>query len=425
MVPQQTGRCDDLLAPLARAEVERAGRSLPAKPALFRFCLRPLILAGRALEAAARLSPSALFNAFQDWALRRIAGPCGGLPFDNGEGLRSAAALLRSWPGAKEPALLCLMSHPLVNEDETGLNVELARHALQALSLLRPRPCRPKIVVGVDPFALSGLGPLDEPLYEGFMGHYHLGLDRQAHLRGAVGGRLMACAAWPSAALRIAADLASSKELAMALGGGVPTTSRILYTLRETLGRWRRGRPVDGGPPSAVLARLESVEEFRRFRRAYGDAGPLGKSAWRMMELWLTTLLCSAEGAYACAERGDLAGPAREALSACAAALGCKAEEAAARLAALEEEFRRETPIRERFFRFLAARVLAKGTPILLLPLRHRCSPEPRLSFGVPCLLASARAGADPIVRFRMPGEPEGEEEIARFAMSFVSRNFS
>ena len=427
----RTGRYDDFLAPLARAEHERVWKNAPRTPEICRFCLLPLILVGRLFELAARIVPPDWFAALHDWALRKAAGRSGGLPFDDGEGLRGAQALLRSAEG-RTPALLCLMSHPPVTEEEIGLNAEMARHAIRGLRLLRARPCRPKIVVGVDPFALSGLDPVREPLYRGFMGHYHLGMDRQAHAGGSVERRLMADTAWPTVALRIAACLSSGGEVAMVMAGGVPTTSRILYAAREFLIVLRRDRPIAGSAgrpasPFEVLARLESTEEFQSFRRSQAATGALNKSAWRVMELWLTTLLADTRGpdaAYARAERGELATNVRRALCACAAALGYGPEETAARLAGLEEEFGRKTPYRVRFFRFLLARVVAKGTPVLLLPLVHHGSPRSP-TFGEPCLLTGLRFGSRSSVLLRRPGAEQQEEDLSSFAMDFVGRNFS
>jgi hypothetical protein len=396
-----TGKCDDFLALIAEAE---RTPGLPWKPPWLRSLCLPFHLAGRALEGAARLSPAPAFFAFQDFVLGRVAGACGGLPFDE-EGLRRAERLYSEWaergktppvpsgfqapPGTGErrtaaPALLCLMSHPLVNETETGLIVEMGRHALRALRRLRGPWSRPSLVLGVDCFALDTLGIASEETYASFMGHYHAGLDRQAHLRGLLGSRLMSKTAWTSGAWRIAGTLLSGGELAVALAGGVPVTSRILYAARECLRRLCRERPA-GVSPREALAKLGADEGFRGFLDSGLAQGGLRKSAWRLMELWMTALLTVPQ-AYERAGRGEMAEPARAAFCACAAALGYAPEAVRARLSELEDEFARATPYRERFFRLLASRVLAKGRPLFLLPLRHRTDPL-RLEFLEPLLL--------------------------------------
>ncbi|HAH08421.1 MAG TPA: hypothetical protein DCM05_18155 [Elusimicrobia bacterium] len=382
-----TGRCDDFVSLIAQAEESRACAAQPWKPPLLQASLFPLNLAGRAVEGAARLCPPGPFFAFFDRVLRSIAGAHGGLPFDE-EGMRRAerthAEVLKTV--RTPPALLCLMSHPLVNEEETGLGVEMSRHALLALRRLRGPDSRPLLMVGVDLFALDTLGAAAEQFYAGFMGHYHLGLDRQAHLRGPLGRRLMAKTAWTSAAARIEKALREGGELAMALAGGVPVTSRILYAAREAVNRLCRERP-GSRPLAQALSLLEREEPFRELLRSGTAAGGLRRSAWRLMELWLCETLTRPR-AYALAERGELCEPACRAFLACARALGWPEEAARARLSVLQEEFVRETPWRARFFRFLAARVLSRGRPVFLLPLRHRTRPL-RLEFLAPELLGA------------------------------------
>ncbi|HAH05048.1 MAG TPA: hypothetical protein DCM05_00760 [Elusimicrobia bacterium] len=115
-----TGKCDDFLALIAEAE---RTPGLPWKPPWLRSLCLPFHLAGRSLEGTARLSPAPAFFAFQDFVLRQVAGACGGLPFDE-EGMRRAERLHDERRTAA-PALLCLMSHPLVDDRETGLIVEM------------------------------------------------------------------------------------------------------------------------------------------------------------------------------------------------------------------------------------------------------------------------------------------------------------
>lgn len=326
-----TGRADDLLAALARAEAARAGRTPPG----------PLEAAGEAagyafgrLAAAAwSLLPAAPWLALHDRVFRRVSG----LPAAGWEAAAGGEAERRA-------GLLCLFSHPGREEGE-GINVELARSALLALRALRGRPCRPRLMAAVDPFALDGLRWWRRGPYAGYLAGLHIGLDR---LRRS--GRC----AWPSAVWRLLRALREGGEVAMVLSGGMPATARALYTAREALWELRRCRP-GRRPPSEVHAALGAP-----------PSGALFRSAWRRLEHRVISELCAdLEGL----ESGVLSPSGRAAFAAAARALGWPGADAERAASAFAADFARRTPPRARLFRVLAARL--RGAPVLLLPLTH------------------------------------------------------
>lgn len=420
------GRCDDLLAILARADHERLWDGLPRKSAWARPLLFPAAAAaGRVIAALMDWAGPARALAVHEFAMPRVSGRPGFLFERDCENLALAAELLAR-TGGRKTAILCLVSHPPVLGDLFYLNIELVRHALLALFRLRPEG-RPRFMVAVDPYALDTQPSLQEGLYAGFMGHYHLGLDRQAHLRAGLERVLLGHASWTSAGTRLCSLLGSGGELGMVLAGGVPATARVLYAAREFLWALRRERP--GAPPSAALLRLsEHDEDFSDFSRSPSVSGTLRRSAWRMMEAWVMQALTGTSGQdppMAQTERGVLGSLPRKALESCAEALGFPRPEALARVAAFEEEFARETPYRERLFRLLAGRVAASGTGLLLLPLRHGRAQDPAPRFGEPWLLGPGGRGEGLLLSRRIAGAwDERERGAADISREFVRSNF-
>ena len=172
----------------------------------------------------------------------------------------------------------------------------------------------------------------------------------------------------------------------MAVSGGVPETARLLYTAREWIAAQSRASPLRGRP-AEVLRRLREDEGFRRFEAA-GPLGPgLRRSARRMLEGWIVSAAAGHPWAGtvpgpSAAETGHLEPEAREAFAAGLSALGLTPEQRDAAWADLAEEWPRETPWRRRFFRHLAGRVLARGRPVLFVPVVHRWGPRPGIVVG-------------------------------------------
>ncbi len=421
-----TGRFDDLLAILARADHERLWDRLPRKTRWARGLLFPAAAAaGRAIAALLRWAGPARALAVHEFAMPRVSGKPG-FPFDPGSpGLSQARELLARSRG-RRTAVLCLVSHPPVLGELFYLNIELVRHTLLALSHLRPGG-NPRFLVAIDPYALDTQPTVQEGLYAGFMGDFHIGLDRQAHLRGALEHRILGHASWTSAATRLCSALGRGGEIGMVLAGGVPTTARVLYAVREFLGELRRGRP--GIAPLAAFSRLaEHSGDFAAFCRSPAVGGALRRSVWRMMEAWVMETLTRTSGEEPSLERtekGVLGPEARTALEACAEGLGFPAPEAIARAAAFEGEFARETPYRERLLRILAGRVAGSGTDILLLPLRHGPERDPAPRFGEPCLLRREGRGAGFLVSRLLDGAlDERGMTLGELARAFGRANF-
>ena len=410
-----TGTSEDLLSILARG-CAPPGR-VPAGPLLLAW-EHSWVLAGKGLGAGFRAAPPGLAGWLQDRLFLGMEG-WREISFEEGSpALEQAARLLER--AARPPGLLCLLSHPPVREGDWDLNVELTRHAMKGLLRLRPAG-RPRVVNAVDGFALDMLRPYERGFYSGFMDSCHMGIDRLAGLRTPLGRVLLGSASWKSASSRISGVLRSGQELVMVLGGGVPSTGRIMYCAREFLHRLREERPGPKAAPGQVLERLERLSEgFARFK----DAGEVGKtlqrSAWRLLEAWVLSILAR-RGAIPEAELGALSAEALTALALCARALGWSDEEAGRVLGTFAEEFASETSPRERFFRFLGRRAAARGAPVLLLPLTHGHEGGPRIRFGAPVLVTGASASGLTVVE---AGGQARHIPYRDFSRSFVRSRF-
>lgn len=423
-----TGTFEDLMAVIARAEARRCARQhavLPAKPASRRFLLEtPMNLGGMLLARALELSPPELVLRAHDALFRSLASPHH-YPFEDSPALAAAAELTGRIEASagKPPAILALISHPPVMGDMSHLNFELVRHAYLALRRLRAKPCRPRLVVAVDPFALDTLSLAVEGLYAGFMGTYHLGLDRMCLERGSVSARLLAATAWHRMPYRLFDVLRRGGEVGMALSGGVTTTARALYALREWLGRRRRMSPLRG-KPEEVRRRLREDAAFRSMEE--GGCGPV-PSVWRAMEAWAMAGLSGATGASGeppAAETGRLTGEARAAAERCLEALALPAPGRGPALDELAEEVGRETPYRGRFFSAVARRVAASGRPLVMIPIVHRDGGKLGVEEKTAWAWSGIRAGRVIAWNSASPAAP-WEAGVEEFSRRFVSENFS
>ena len=415
------GDVSDLLAFLARADTRGREALLPRKTPFGRLCVEPWFhLLGAAAAAFLEAIPAAADMALQDRLYHSLGGGKPTIPFaPDGAGLREAAALAARAEErtGRRCALLCLESHPPIDSDALYLNLELMRHALKGLNQVRGRPCRPRMVVAVDPFGIDMLRLHREGGYAGFMSRAHLGFDRLPRGRAWTARLLLRHAVWPSIAFRIARSLGAGEEVIMVLGGGMPATARLYYCAREWAGRLCRG----GVPGPEFRRRLaESAPEFAAYLNGV-KAGPLGRSAWRLAESWLLSTLCATD-AFPWAKEGVLPPRSGDAVRAVALAAGLSEAEAEVAAADLRSEFARETPYRERLFGFLAGRVVRQGTPVLLLPLRWGDRSGVQFSFGAPVALLSA--GRDRRVRVLDRTGAESERGLRDFARAFAAESF-
>lgn len=383
------GRAEDLFALFARREYAVVGHP-PAKSRLARALLEPAFQAfGRAIALAGELLPDALSLKAQDALYRAIqgGGPGSDQPFDPAQpALARAASLIKEAErrGGRRPAVVCLLAHAPVEKEWLHLNPLMFRHALKGLAAVRGQPCRPRLVNAVDAFALDMLDSVGEGAYAGYMSRAHLGFLRVSAARPGPGRLLTAGAGPEGITRRLLAVVSRGGELVMVLAGGVPATARAFYALREGVGRLCRESP-ERGSPRAVLERLAAAAPSFAAFRAQGEVGGL-KSAWRLLEAWVLSLAWTRDGRAALAA-GRLDAPAAAALVAVAAALRVGPEASAAARRELEAELRRETPFRGRFLSLLERRVVARGRPLLLLPLVWGRLDAVRVAFGEPFLL--------------------------------------
>ncbi len=377
----RTGTAQDLMGILTGASDRICARDhivLPHKHPAARLLLEaPFNLCGIFLRWVLELAPADAVLALHDRIYRLLAGGRT-YPFDEASPALARAkdqALLLQEQG-REPALLSMISHPAVLGEMAHLNFELVRHACRALRLVRGRPCRPRLVVAVDPFALDTASLAAEGAYAGFMGLYHLGLDRLAFSRSGHSSCLVAKTAWPNLIWRLLRRLAGGGEAAMAVSGGVPATARVLYTTREWVGRHRR-LSARRGQPEKVLSGLRGFADFRKFESDGPHSEDLRSNAWRMVEGWAMSAVAEHLGGEpSCAETGVLTPRARQVLESCLEALDVPSLEQDAALLELSEEFQRETPFRRRLFQIVAGRMLRHGRPVMFLPVVHRDVPR-------------------------------------------------
>ncbi|MBI4676200.1 MAG: hypothetical protein HY748_01315 [Elusimicrobia bacterium] len=423
-----TGTSEDLFSILVQADASRVARDrwpAPAKSETGRSLIEaPLNLLARAWSLGARAAPASWMDRVHEIGFGALAG--GRIaPFDPSERFPQVVELVRrTAAGAgREPALLAFISHGPVHGELAYLNFELVRRAAQTLRRLKGPACRPRLVVAVDPFALDTVPVTQEALYAGFMGHYHLGIDRAAVGRGRLSAAVLKATAWHRMPLRLLRCLAAGEAVGMALAGGVPATGRVRYAAREWLAR-QRAVSAMAGCPLAVLKRLEATPAFRRLEEEHpGWMHPA--SAWRRMEAWLMAALecpvLAGRREPSVAETGVLDEPARSAARLCLEALGLPESDVSAGLAALADELRRETPYRTRLFRLVARRVLGTGRPVVFVPLCHRADGEPRIDLGASW--AWERLAGKKVVASSSAGE-DWEGAAEDFAVRFGRENF-
>ena len=415
----RTGTAQDLLRVVTRAyefELERKSVRLPEKSEAARRWIEPLfrgigIVLANVLEAV----PADWTVGFHDRVFTFLAKPRS-YPFDPGNPrlveARSLAAELERRTG-HAPALLALISHPPVLGDLAHLNFELVRHATLALRAVRGRPCRPRLVVAIDPFALDTMSIAEEGLYAGFMGTFHLGIDRLALGRGHPGPALTPLAAWTAMPMRLLHALSMGGEIGLVPSGGVPSTSRVLYGVRDWA-RAARARSPLRGKPSEVERALRADPSFARFERAAEAASasaPASGRPWRLIDAWL---MLAAAGLL----------PDENTEAAAVSVLACLAVPPSERpglLAELSRDLSRETPRRRRLFRLLAGRV-ARRRPLVLLPVFHNVDPV-----GVSLGEAESWEWTGPgRVTARRAGAPGSAVETTpeAFADRFIQENF-
>lgn len=419
---------EDLMAVISCSEklrIEREARSIPDKnPLLKRFLEAPLNFAGVMVYWLVEAIPATLALKIHEFVYTSLAGGRACLFDPRSAAWDWARALVKIVAArtGRKPAMLALLSHPPVSGEHAHLMFDLVRHASLALRVIRGKACRPRVVVAVDAFALDSVSLVGEGLYAGTMGHYHIGLDRMSIRRSSLSASLLTRASWPRTIWRLTRILRSGGEAVMVLSGGVPATTRTLYTSREWLLRCRAGSSLRSRP-AEVLRRLREKAGFREFEAR----GWSQKSVWRGMDLWLAAALQGGlgaiEGSLPPADSGKLDAEAERVARGCLEALDIAAESVTKYLDEFQAEFSRETPFRSRLFSVLFRRVLASGAPLVLLPLSHdtqasaiRASPP----------WAWCRAGQEGALEALIGGGKIADWKggVGEFSRRFVETNF-
>jgi hypothetical protein len=411
----RTGTAQDLMRVITLAAergLVESGAELPRKSEFARRWIEPFFRAvGVAISWLLEIVPADWTIAFHQRLFASLAAPYS-YPFDPAAPAllraRALAAELRLRTG-REPALLALISHPPVMGELAHMNLELVRHATLALRAVRGAPCRPRLVTAIDPFALDTLPISSEGLYAGFMGTFHLGIDRLAHGRGHPGTWLTPDAAWSAMSPRLFSKLGRGGEVGLVLSGGVPSTGRVLYGAREWTRSARRSGARRARPVEAEAA-LRADPAFAAFEKSALEL-PGRTGAWRRFEMWLMA-----------AAAGLIPGLApRAAAESILGALDVPAAERPGLLADLEADLTRETPRRLRLFRLLAGRV-ARRRPLVLIPIVHSTEPL-GISVREAWSWEAAPGGQVAATRADAPGVARTMTPDA-FADLFVEENF-
>jgi hypothetical protein len=416
------------MALIARAELPTRADGIPKKSGFARVLLEPAFQAlGLTVNFIFRSLPADASLALQQRIYRALVGSNPSYPFADTDGALASAKRLRAELEEKTgspPAIVALLAHAPIEKDLLYLNIELFRHSLWGIREVRESPCRPRLVNAMDAFALDMLPLHEEGAYAGLMSSLHLGFDRMPSLRAATGGMLLRHSRWPSMANRVRGHLSSGGEMIMVLAGGVETTARLFYALRESIGRFCRRAPRKGDARDLMERAPEPlVKWFARLTAERRILPDFAKSRWRLVEACVL-YSAVADGGFDEAAAGRLPAAARETAAAAGAALGYGKEEIEAFVRGLADEFSRSTPYRSRFFRFLANAVVRPGRPILFLPLTLGDPGRIEIRWGQPAAFeAVSGSRVHPTVRLRGP-EGTRERSIEDFAREFVSARF-
>ena len=219
---------------------------------------------------AARATPASWMFRAQDAGLRGLVGSSQH-PFDRSESLDRAAGLLAATEAetGSRAAILAIISHGPVHGKFAYMNLELVRHAGRVLRQMRGGG-RPRLIIAVDPFALDMVSVAEEALYAGFMGHYHLGIDRAAFSRGTLssgppvrpGGCVQLLKAWRRGRF---------------MAWPVPATTRGRYVAEGN-------RPHEGASSASSPSDVLPALAHRRSMVRGASSGSI-RSVWRRMSL--------------------------------------------------------------------------------------------------------------------------------------------
>jgi hypothetical protein len=372
----KSGTAQDLMLVVVRNYedyLKRTGLVLPTKGRLGRALLQPpLVAMGRLIAHILEILPADLVMNIHEKVYSALSAP---YRFEfNGSSpeLLKARQLVEQLTRecGRRPALLGVLSHASTTGEEGHLNFELVRQASLALQQLRRESpgqksgSRPRLLIAVDPFALDTAPHHQEALYSGTMGTYHIGLDRMSLNRSFLGRHLLSPARWDRVIYRLNRSLRDGGEVALVLAGGVPLTTRLLYTAREWVRRCCRESPRNADS-AAIFSDLEKDSLYRNFKEK--NPTESAPSVVRVLQGWAMAALAESD-----AETGQISDQDRIILQRILDILGFPKDQASRHLSSFAEEFARETPYRERLFNILAARVVGRGRPIVFVPVVHK-----------------------------------------------------
>ncbi len=125
------------------------------------------------------------------------------------------------------------------------------------------------------------------------------------------------------------------------------------------------------------------------------------------------------------AHEGNPSAAGEKALKATVDALGWPEGDAQQIVKDFREEFSRETPYRIRFFSLLAERVVARGTPLVLVPLTFGCREHIQIAFGSPVALTGVRGNCrQRVVKVLTPQRGTAEYSLDDFGRDFVVQRY-
>jgi hypothetical protein len=317
-------------------------------------------------------------------------------------------------------AYLILFSHPEPGPLNMTISLALYQNCFRIGRLLHQNGFAsgyPHLLMAIDPFALDTMDPASGSFYAGFAHTIHFSLDRQPGKLSWAQRVLLKKSAHTEAGFRFVNHLKPGQALAMAPAGGEPQNARILYTAREFA--TRLGQHEVSRDKTAFLNHIEergllAGQELSRLRAE--------SSSWSERETILEALLALLS--HEATASGKLDALQQRRMEDMLLAAGLQPGRARILRLAFEREFERHTPYRERLFKILLDRILARGIPLMLIPFWHRLEDE-SLHLGSPEILWS---GPDGRKRLRLEEGARAVEEpitgIAAFAQDFITRHF-
>ncbi|MBI4248104.1 MAG: hypothetical protein HY611_01275 [Elusimicrobia bacterium] len=322
----------------------------------------------------------------------------------------------------RDCCFLILFSHPEAGKKMRLFSLALYQHVFHIGTFLyRSGWARsyPRLLIAVDPFALDSLDWFTSSFYAGIARTLHISLDRQPSRLGWLQRALFLGKSAPTeAGFRFIAHLKPGHAVALAQAGGEPRNSRLLYTAREFVTALSKHEmDFDKGE---FLARL--AEEGLLPPKTLADVAGQAPQ-WTQRRLFLEVLFPLLNRGVL--ESGKISRGRKQLLTRLLLAAGISEARTAELCDGFEEEFKRNTPYRERLFNILLDRIIKPGIPLMLIPLWHDWDKE-TIQLENPEILWQTAPGVrerfylDPGLEMRR----EPVESIARYAKNFTISRF-